>query len=430
VSVLDSSLKRSTYTTVSTLEDHGVAIVDCETTGLFPQTGHRIIELAVIHLGREGVENEWHTLLNPERDIGASDVHGIRAADVVDAPRFQDIVGEVLGLLSGRVVVAHNLRFDRVFLEAELGRVGYDVGPLPGLCTIALSQAGGVRASRLADCCRELGVEPGRSHRALDDAKACAWLFQALDERLAIRKRPLDELGCNPPLPELPAFPASASLRPRTDGRQRPRDSFLSRLVRERSAIATSSGDVTAYLDLLDRALEDRRLSDGEREDLRRAAELYGLSGDDLRSAHGRYFDALCAAALADHTITERERYDLELVAGLLGIDDLDARLKAARATAAVAREPARFESLAGKSVCFTGKLECTIDGEPVTRDRAEELARAVGFEVRKSVTKSLDILVVADPHTSSGKAKKARQYGTRIIAETAFWPLIGVTVD
>ena len=78
----------------------------------------------------------------------------------------------------------------------------------------------------------------------------------------------------------------------------------------------------------------------------------------------------------------------------------------------------------------FTGKLECTIDGEPVTRDRAEELARAVGFEVRKSVTKSLDILVVADPHTSSGKAKKARQYGTRIIAETAFWPLIGVTGD
>jgi DNA polymerase-3 subunit epsilon len=43
---------------------------------------------------------------------------------------------------------------------------------------------------------------------------------------------------------------------------------------------------------------------------------------------------------------------------------------------------------------------------------------------------KSLDILVVADPHTASGKAKKARQYGTRIIAEAAFWPLIGVTVD
>jgi hypothetical protein len=29
-----------------------------------------------------------------------------------------------------------------------------------------------------------------------------------------------------------------------------------------------------------------------------------------------------------------------------------------------------------------------------------------------------------------SGKAKKARQYGTRIMAEMAFWRAVGVSVD
>jgi len=44
-------------------------------------------------------------------------------------------------------------------------------------------------------------------------------------------------------------------------------------------------------------------------------------------------------------------------------------------------------------------------------------------------VTKDLDILVVADPNTLSGKARQARRLGTRIIAEQAFWHAIGVQV-
>jgi DNA polymerase-3 subunit epsilon len=54
---------------------------------------------------------------------------------------------------------------------------------------------------------------------------------------------------------------------------------------------------------------------------------------------------------------------------------------------------------------------------------------RAAGLEVADSVTKKLDILVVADPHTQSGKARKARQYGTRIVHEPVFWQMLGVTV-
>ncbi len=49
---------------------------------------------------------------------------------------------------------------------------------------------------------------------------------------------------------------------------------------------------------------------------------------------------------------------------------------------------------------------------------------------VLKGVTKKLDVLVLADPKSQSGKARKARKYGTRLIAETAFLRAIGMAVD
>ena len=87
-------------------------------------------------------------------------------------------------------------------------------------------------------------------------------------------------------------------------------------------------------------------------------------------------------------------------------------------------------ESLSGKSVCFTGESICCYRGQALTREGAADLARAAGLEVAKSVTKKLDILVVAYPHTQSGKARKARQYGTRVMHEPVFWQTLGVAVE
>ena len=87
-------------------------------------------------------------------------------------------------------------------------------------------------------------------------------------------------------------------------------------------------------------------------------------------------------------------------------------------------------ESLAGKRVCFTGESICSQGGAAITRERAAALAETTGMEISDSVTKKLDILVVADPHTQSGKARKARQYGKRIIHEPLFWHMLGVAID
>lgn len=166
----------------ATSVDHAYVVVDCETTGFHPNAHHKIIELAIASVNERGELDEiWCSLLRPERDLGPTEVHGIRGRDVRDAPSFDEILGEVLDRLAGRVVVAHNARFDCAFLERELSRAGVDVVPLPSLCTMELAGHLGLGGSRmrLVDCCAAIGATPSDTHTAEADALACATLLAA-----------------------------------------------------------------------------------------------------------------------------------------------------------------------------------------------------------------------------------------------------------
>ena len=83
-----------------------------------------------------------------------------------------------------------------------------------------------------------------------------------------------------------------------------------------------------------------------------------------------------------------------------------------------------------GLSVCFTGDSCLMFRGESVSRALAERLAVDAGMLVKGSVTKKLDLLVTVDADSLSGKARKAREYGTRVMAETVFWQLVGVEMQ
>ena len=80
--------------------------------------------------------------------------------------------------------------------------------------------------------------------------------------------------------------------------------------------------------------------------------------------------------------------------------------------------------------MCFTGALSSRLGGELITRAQAEQLAAAAGLIVAPRVTKALDLLVVANRDSLSSKARKAREYGTRIMAEAVFWQAIGISVE
>ncbi|MEU4801539.1 exonuclease domain-containing protein [Actinosynnema sp. NPDC023587] len=156
----------------------GYAVVDVETTGFAAGRSDRVVEIAVVlldDLGRPA--GEWCTLLNPGRDLGPQHVHRISAADVWDAPTFAQVAGTLARLLSGRVLVAHNLAFDARFLAAEFGRLGVDLA-VDGLCTMRLAPLflPGVKRS-LQACCDAAGVVLDDAHSALHDARATGRLL-------------------------------------------------------------------------------------------------------------------------------------------------------------------------------------------------------------------------------------------------------------
>jgi ATP-dependent Lhr-like helicase len=412
-------------------------VVDVETTGFSPCLGDRIVEVAAVRITSTGtILDEWATLVNPARDLGATSVHGIVAEEILDAPAFSEVAGDLLGRLDRSVVAAHNHRFDWGFLVAEFARAGYKMPPLPGVCTMALaSRVGAGAASRRLDaCCEEFGIARDRPHSALDDARATAHLLAAYVDRVWQDGDPrLDALGCDPLTwpAVLPGIPPSGRCQPRLSSRPSERQgSYLRSLVERLDGRDAADADVAAYLDLLDRALQDRCLTGVEADELAATAAAWGLSTDAVSAAHRGYFAGLIRVALSDGVVTESERSDLDRVRRLLRLEpsDLDEAFDPSRPTTegTVAQQGA----LTGLTVCFTGVLRSSLDGDPITRVMAERLAASAGLEVRDRVTKDLDLLVVADPDTESGKARRARTQGTRIVAEPVFWAQLGIPIQ
>ena len=414
-----------------------IAVIDVETTGLFPSRRDRVVEVAVVVVRADGrIEREFVSLVNPVRDIGPSSVHGLSSEDTLNAPQFAEIAALLLGVLSGTVAIAaHNLRFDRQFLESEFSRLECQLPDCFGICTMQLAGGG-----RLADCCRDYGISTeGEAHHALADARAAGRLLACL---LSDQPRVVQKLSTLTPIqwPTVPRTMKQPVTRDESRRRQTEPPTFLQRLVERMHGHAlpnATDGAVMAYEALLDRALEDRHVDESEAHALVETATKWDLSGHQISLTHRDYLNQLAIAAVADGIVTDAERRDLRLVARLLGQEkrDLDEILREAVAKASETRpDPATAapaeESLIGKRVCFTGELQCHHDGQIISRELAEELATRAGLVVADSVTKKLDLLVLADPHTQSGKAKRARRYGTRIMHEFAFWKTIGVKVE
>ncbi len=423
------------------------AVVDVETTGFSPRLHDRVVEVAVLRLGPDAtVEDHYATLVNPGRDIGATSVHGLCAADVCEAPTFAEVAGDVAVGVDGAVLVGHNLRFDVGFLAAEYRRAGIAFPPMPGLCTLRLAHllAPGLASRKLAQCCAQAGITLDGAHTALGDAQATAQLLVAY--LAAGRARGLEtfaDLGCQPLTPPTagwcPVAPSARWLQRAQAARARQEQTtYLARLIDRLDTVGVAGAEVAAYLELLDRALEDRRITEREADALLATARDWGLSRDQIVTAHRGYLHALVVAARADGVVSSTERRDLAGVCALLGISptvleallaDPDPTLAAGRG-AGLSATRTTGNGLAGQTVCFTGSLAGRLGGEPITRDRAEQLAAAAGLIVAPRVTKGLDLLVVADPHSLSSKARKAREYGIRIMAEAVFWQAIGVAAE
>jgi DNA polymerase III subunit epsilon len=164
-------------------------VLDTETTGLHAKHGDRIIEIGCIEiLSRNIGDRQYHTYLNPERDVdlGATRVHGLTLDDLRQKPRFAEVAKEFLEFITGAELIIHNADFDVEFLDLELKRA--KLGKLTDYAariTDTLMQARelhpGKRNSLDALCERYFVNNANRTlHGALLDARLLAECYLAM----------------------------------------------------------------------------------------------------------------------------------------------------------------------------------------------------------------------------------------------------------
>lgn len=150
------------------------AVIDIETTGGMPRRD-RITEIGIVIFDGTTITDRYSTLINPERSIPFSitRITGITDDMVADAPKFYEVAKEVVTLTEGCIFVAHNVRFDYQFIQAEFKSLGFTYTRRK-LCTVVLSRKAypELKSHSLGNLIKHFGINVKDRHRALDDAIA------------------------------------------------------------------------------------------------------------------------------------------------------------------------------------------------------------------------------------------------------------------
>jgi len=164
-------------------------ILDTETTGLDPQLGHRIIEIAAVELvHRRPTGRHLHFRVDPDREVdaAATEVHGMTWEDLKGKPRFHEVAAEFVEFARGAEWIIHNAPFDVSFLDYELCLAGmpkcealYD--RLTDSLELARESFPGKR-NGLDALCERFGISNAHRtlHGALLDARLLADVYLAM----------------------------------------------------------------------------------------------------------------------------------------------------------------------------------------------------------------------------------------------------------
>ncbi len=184
------------FSLLQPLSEIPICVIDVETTGIAANAGDRVIELGIVRLEAGRITVEYQQLFDPGRRIspGIVAITGITEQMLAGQPRFGEQLDRITQILSGAILLGHNVGFDLSFLRMEFKRVGREMahGNLPVLDTLRIARRrfgrGGNSLGRLAS---RLGIGSVGAHRALADARTTHQVFERLMEPLGGWKIPL-----------------------------------------------------------------------------------------------------------------------------------------------------------------------------------------------------------------------------------------------
>ena len=168
-------------------------VLDTETTGLDPKSGHRIVEIGAIELiNHIPTHKAYHRYINPERDVdqGAFEVHGLSTQFLSQFETFGNVVDEFNAFIKGDPLIIHNAPFDIGFLNSELlaiGRRAIDENRIIDTLPMARQRFPGAQVN-LNALCRKYNID--NSHRDLHGALVDADLLARVYLELIGGKQP------------------------------------------------------------------------------------------------------------------------------------------------------------------------------------------------------------------------------------------------
>jgi DNA polymerase-3 subunit epsilon len=161
------------------LSGQAIVMIDFETTGLSPDMGDRVTEVAALRIVDGVVVDRYVSLINCQVRIPSfiTGLTGITQAMVDGAPPVAQVLPRLLDFIGGDALSAHNASFDEKFLRAESGRLGLTPAHQKLVCSLKLSRRvfPGLASYKLGMLSNQLGIQfKSAAHRAESDAEVAA----------------------------------------------------------------------------------------------------------------------------------------------------------------------------------------------------------------------------------------------------------------
>ncbi len=160
-------------------EDLVLIFFDLETTGLNPDIDE-VIEIGAIKVKGGEVVEHFHTFVRPHRNIPSlvTNLTGITYKDVEDAPDPAEIRKKLEEFIGSYPLIAHNVSFDRIFLEKFMGkRLDNEFFDTLELARIFFPD---LPSHSLQNLVKALSLKKEKAHRALSDTMMLYSLFDKI----------------------------------------------------------------------------------------------------------------------------------------------------------------------------------------------------------------------------------------------------------